>query len=357
VIAGPQYFGGLYPKGFVGSFFFGDYAQGFIGLLREGKKGVKVRRVADGVTPVNFTFAPDGDLAFVDYLRGTVRELVFSPANKAPRPLASASPSSGYAPLAVQFSSAGTIDPDGDPVSFDWDFGDGASGSGSGPAHTYTANGSYTVRVTATDGRGGAASATTVVTVGNKAPTAAIVSPGPGTHSRDGEPVALVATGSDPEGGPLPSSAFDWDVTLVHKDHEHPLGDFIGAATQFVAVRDHDSDSHYEVTLTVTDGRGLSTVLPPVPVPPETIRLAIRSKPAGIKLSYGGRAVTTPLSVDASIGFLANLSAPETVMVKGRPYHFAGWSRKGRRVQVFPIPDHDTTLRARFKPGPAAPPD
>ena len=39
--------------------------------------------------------------------------------------------------------------------------------------------------------------------------------------------------------------------------------------------------------------------------------------------------------------------------VKGRPYHFAGWSQKGKRVQVFPIPDHDTTVRARFKPGPA----
>lgn len=353
VIVGPRYPGGLYPKKFRGAFFFGDYAEGFIKLLRKGKGAVKVTEIANGVTPVDFTFAPNGDLVFVDYQRGAIRELVFSPANKAPRPLVAASPSSGYAPLAVRFTTDGTTDPDGDAVSFEWDFGDGSGGSGPAPSHTYTANGSYTVRVTATDGRGGTASATTVVTVGNKAPTATIVSPDPGRRSRGGQPVSLAATGSDPEGGPLPSSAFDWDVTLVHKDHEHPLGDFPGASTQFVAVRDHDADSHYEITLTVTDGQGLSTVLPPVSVSPEMVRLSIRSKPKGVRLSYGGRAVKAPLTVDSAIGFLAELSAPDEVTVKGRPYHFAGWSQKGKRVQVFPVPDHDTTVRATFKPGSA----
>jgi glucose/arabinose dehydrogenase len=352
VIIGPQYPGGLYPKNFNGSFFYGDYALGFIGLLRKGKGSVKVRQIVNGVTPVDFTFAPNGDLVFVDYQRGAIRELVYSPANKAPRPVATASPSSGHAPLTVQFSPAGTTDPDGDAVSYDWDFGDGSPHSSQdGPAHTYTANGSYTVRLTASDGRGGTASATIVVTVGNTAPSATILAPTAATLSRDGEPVALQATGTDPETGALSSAAFNWDVTLVHKDHEHPLGDFAGAATQFTTVRDHDADSHYEVTLTATDGQGLSTTLPPVSVYPETVELAIRSHPKGVKLSYGGRGVKAPLTVDAAIGFLANLSAPEQVTIKGRPYHFAGWSQKGKRVQIFPIPDHSDVVKARYKPG------
>ncbi|MGZ5340015.1 MAG: PQQ-dependent sugar dehydrogenase [Solirubrobacterales bacterium] len=353
VIIGPQYPGGLYPKDFNGSFFYGDYALGLIGLLHEGKGGVKVRRVANGVTPVDFNFAPNGDLVFVDYQRGAIRELVFSPANKSPRPQITASPSSGHAPLGVQFSAAGTLDPDGDAISYAWDFGDGGSSAGPAPAHTYAANGSYNVRLTASDGRGGTATTTTVVTVGNTAPTATILAPTPTTLSRDGQAVALQATGTDPEGGPLGSSAFDWDVTLVHKDHEHPLGEFVGASTQFTAIRDHDADSHYAVTLTVTDGQGLSTMLPPVNVNPETVKLAIRSKPKGVKLSYGGRAVKAPLTVDAAIGFLANLSAPETATIKGREYHFAGWSQKGKRVQIFSIPDHETKILARYRPGPA----
>jgi glucose/arabinose dehydrogenase len=356
VIVGPQYPGGLYPKSFNGSFFYGDYALGFIGLLRKGKGKVKVSRIIDGVTPVNFKLGPNGDLVFVDYQRGAIRELVFSPANKAPQPQIAASPSSGKAPLGVQFSPAGTIDPDGDPITYAWDFGDGGSSVGAAPAHTYTSNGSYTARLTASDGRGGTATATTVVTVGNTAPSAAILAPTAATLWRAGQPVALQARGTDPESGALGSAAFEWDVTLVHKDHEHPLGEFTGASTQFTTVRDHDADSHYEVTLTVTDGQGLATTLPPVSVNPETVKLAIRSKPKGVKLSYGGRGVKAPLTVDAAIGFLANLSAPEQVTIKGRLYHFTGWSQRGKRVQIFPIPDRDAKVRAIYKPGPATGP-
>jgi outer membrane protein assembly factor BamB len=46
-------------------------------------------------------------------------------ANQAPTALASANPSAGPAPLSVQFSAAGSTDPDGAIASYAWDFGDG----------------------------------------------------------------------------------------------------------------------------------------------------------------------------------------------------------------------------------------
>jgi PKD repeat protein len=49
-----------------------------------------------------------------------------STVNVAPTADAQATPSEGVAPLVVAFSSAGTSDPDGTVVSYDWDFGDGS---------------------------------------------------------------------------------------------------------------------------------------------------------------------------------------------------------------------------------------
>lgn len=61
---------------------------------------------------------------------------------------------SGEAPFSVNFSANGT-DPDGDPLTYSWDFGDGSSGSGANPSHTYQNVGSYTAVVTTRDNRGG----------------------------------------------------------------------------------------------------------------------------------------------------------------------------------------------------------
>ena len=78
----------------------------------------------------------------------------------------SASPTSGTAPLTVQFTDAST----GDPVSWSWSFGDGGASSLRNPDHTYTAAGTYTVSLTAT-GAGGSDTETKtgLITVGEPA--------------------------------------------------------------------------------------------------------------------------------------------------------------------------------------------
>jgi PKD repeat protein len=69
--------------------------------------------------------------------------------------VASATPASGGVPLVVQLSSAGSSDPDLDPLTVAWSFGDGSGSSAASPSHTYTAGGRYQVILTVTDGRGG----------------------------------------------------------------------------------------------------------------------------------------------------------------------------------------------------------
>jgi aryl-phospho-beta-D-glucosidase BglC (GH1 family)/chitodextrinase len=75
--------------------------------------------------------------------------------NQAPVAAVSANPQSGIVPLQVNFSAAGSTDPDGDVLSYNWNFGDGTQGSGISVSHTYTAAGSYPATVTVNDGNGG----------------------------------------------------------------------------------------------------------------------------------------------------------------------------------------------------------
>jgi DNA/RNA endonuclease G (NUC1) len=74
-------------------------------------------------------------------------------------------PYSGFMNLAIAMSAAGSSDPDGDALTYAWDFGDGATGSGASVTHAYGAAGSYTVTVTVTDTRGLVDVVTTSVTV------------------------------------------------------------------------------------------------------------------------------------------------------------------------------------------------
>lgn len=90
---------------------------------------------------------------------------VTSPPNQLPVAVASGTPTSGYAPLPVTFSSAGSLDADGSIVSYSWDFGDGSTATGASPSKIYTVPGNYTAKLTVTDNVGGTASATVPVSV------------------------------------------------------------------------------------------------------------------------------------------------------------------------------------------------
>lgn len=82
-----------------------------------------------------------------------------------PVALASATPTSGTAPLTVNFSSAGSYDPDGSAISYSWNFGDGsASSTAANPSHVYAA-GNYTSTLTVTDASGAASLATLLISV------------------------------------------------------------------------------------------------------------------------------------------------------------------------------------------------
>jgi glucose/arabinose dehydrogenase len=358
VIVGPHYGDGPYPDSFNGGYFYGDYAQAFIALI-DVKKKAKATPLIGGIAPVELKLGPDGNLHFVDFITGAVRKLVYSPNNKAPTARIFASPTSGPGPnMTVNFSALDSSDPDGNSLSYRWDFDDDGvvDSTSASDSFTFTGNGTYTARLTVNDGTTTATANQTII-VGNTVPTASIVTPTGATLSRAGEVVTLQATGTDAEDGTLPPSAFHWSVVLFHKQHQHPLGTFTGNPAQFVAVDDHDADSHYEVTLRVTDAGGpglgsLSTTAGPVSVLPESVPLRIMSRPRGVELSYGGREVKAPKKIKAAaIGFAANLSAPAEAKVDGDTYNFVRWKHGGRRSQIYTIPAEASKVIAIYKKG------
>src|ERR671910_577743 len=87
----------------------------------------------------------------------TYRTVEASPPPGPPTASFTAAPTSGPAPLAVQFTDTSS----GAPTQWVWGFGDGATSVEPNPAHTYTRAGTYTVGLTVTNA-GGSNTATQV---------------------------------------------------------------------------------------------------------------------------------------------------------------------------------------------------
>jgi outer membrane protein OmpA-like peptidoglycan-associated protein len=92
-----------------------------------------------------------------------------TPANQVPR-AALRVPAEGNINDLLRFDATGSVDPDGDPLTYTWDFGDGSRDTftfGVG-THRYSAIGRYPVRVTVDDGKGGSDTAEGVITIVSK---------------------------------------------------------------------------------------------------------------------------------------------------------------------------------------------
>ncbi len=91
------------------------------------------------------------------------------PSNQAPSLSATATPTSGSAPLTVSFASNAT-DPDGFIAAYYWDFGDGGSSTQAAASHVYQSAGTFTARVTVTDNGGATATSSMTITATGSTP-------------------------------------------------------------------------------------------------------------------------------------------------------------------------------------------
>lgn len=106
----------------------------------------------------------------------------------------------------ITFDGSASSDPDGDSLTYTWDFGDGTIGTGVSPTHAFISRGTFTITLTVSDGTETSAPAEVTITIANQPPTANAGGPYTGVRN-----VAITFDGSastDPEIDPL---RYDWD--------------------------------------------------------------------------------------------------------------------------------------------------
>jgi PKD repeat protein len=134
--------------------------------LTAGTYSVKVDGVGKGTPTTGYS---DYGSVGAFTLTGTLPTA--APTNVAPTAVASATPTSGVAPVVVAFSSAGSTDSDGVITSRSWNFGDGSPASSADTSHTYTTAGTFTATLTVTDDDGATDTDTTTIVVSNPSPS------------------------------------------------------------------------------------------------------------------------------------------------------------------------------------------
>ena len=369
VTGGFVYHGSQFPAEYRGSYFFADYTQNWIRRMtfdaNGNVTGVVNFEPADGSVDgpygdiVYLTEGPDGALYYVDLgysdVGGTfgvskIRRIRYLQANQAPVAIASGNPTSGPAPLAVSFSSAGSSDPEGQPLTYSWTFGDGGTSTAANPTHTYTQAGQYSARLTVSDGVNSTLSLPITVSAGQK-PVAAILTPQDGSFFVAGDVISYSGSATDADDGTLPASAFTWNIDFLHEGHVHPgtpvTGVKSGSFTIPTSGHDFSGNTRYRITLTVTDSSGLIDTKS-VTIWPTKVNLSFDTSPTGMTLYLDGIAKSTPFVYDTLVGFTHTIEGRNQTL-GSTTYTFSSWSDGGAQMHSIVVRATNQSYVATFQ--------
>jgi len=351
---------GLWPAPYDGAYLFTDYVCNKIfRLVPSGNSFTATDFATNAGGPVAMTFGPYNGTQALYYAAigsGQIRRIAYTgAANRPPLAVIAATPSSGPAPLTVSFDSAGSSDPDGDALSFDWDFGDSAPHA-STPAVTHQyALGTFTATLRVSDGKGGSATATARIDSGNTAPQPVISAPAAALRYRVGQSITLQGSASDREDGPLAGSSLSWRVILHHNTHIHPfLAPTPGSSVSITTIPPEDlaatSTSYLEIELTATDTKGLTATVTQ-DLRPNLVDITFASVPAARRLLVNGDIVTATRTLVSWEAYTLNVVAPLQKNGAGQWLALASWADGGpvpNRAIVTPAAP--STYTATFAP-------
>ncbi|MEV1328560.1 ThuA domain-containing protein [Micromonospora costi] len=228
------------------------------------------------LAPIDSTFGPEGSLYVLDWGGGFGRDnpdsglyrVDFISGSRSPEAKATATPDSGHAPLEVRFDGAPSSDPEGEPLTYAWDFdGDGTVDSTDrAPAHTYTADGVYDARLTVTDPHGKTGTTTVPITVGNTRPDVRFELPPTGAFFDFGDEISWNLTVTDAEDTQIDDADVVIQPALGHDEHAHPAEPLHGrtgtVATSLGGGHSDDMNVFYAIDGRYTDSGGTGDIPP-----------------------------------------------------------------------------------------------
>ena len=166
-----------------------------------------------------------------------------------PQAIFTASPTEHLTPFTANFDGTLSYDPDGEIISYLWNFGDGGAADGAQAAHLYEENGEYVVKLIVVDDRGHSASSTVEILALNP-PPAATFSYSPRSVYDD---EFIIGAGE--------TVTFDGSASSDNEELVAYLWNFGDGTTANGTIVEHEYKwpGTYNVTLTVTDNDGGTT--------------------------------------------------------------------------------------------------
>jgi glucose/arabinose dehydrogenase len=345
-----------FPSEYVGRYFFGDYCGGFIRVLSPPGYGSSTGFATGIGSLVDIQVHPDGSLYYLARSGGELYRVTYTATSTAPTISSHPASITRAAGQTATFSvtASGTA-----PLQFQWQR-NGANISGAtSSSYTFTvtaADNGAQFRAVVSNAAGSALSNSATLTVpANAAPNATITAPVSGTTYRGGQTLTFSGTGSDPEDGALPASAFTWRVDFHHDTHTHPhMPATTGVTSGTFTIADRGETSanvFYRVYLTVRDSAGLTTTRS-IDVTPRTSVIRLESNVPNAQLTLDGSPVNAPLSITGVEGVIRTIGVITPQTAGGTSYEFANWSDGGQASHEVVTPTADTTYTAMFQPVP-----
>jgi cytochrome c len=211
-----------FPAYYEGNWFAADLARGWIMAIRIDADGNydSMERFVPSYRPseiIDIKFGPEGDLYVLDYgstwfAKSDDSQLVrieYNGGNRPPTVQMTSNTTGGITPFTVAFSSAGSSDPDGDPLTFEWTIESAMGGEPKvftepNPTVTFEREGIYSATLTVSDPAGATASDTIDIIAGNTPPAVTLdVKAANQTFFAPGEPVSYSVQVNDREDGSL----------------------------------------------------------------------------------------------------------------------------------------------------------
>ncbi len=340
-----------FPSAYVGQYFFADFCSGWIRKMNPADN--TVTDFASGISsPVDLQVGPDGQLYYLARGSGSIFKIRYT-ANQSPTIAVHPSSQTISVGHSVTFSvtANGTA-----PLSYQWQR-NGVNISGANSAsytiQSVTANDNGAqFRVVVSNNFGSATSNSATLTVTpNNPPVGNITAPAAGTLYTAGETISYAGTGSDPEDGALPPSAFTWQVDFHHDAHTHPFIPATSGVTSgsftIPTTGETSSNVWYRITLTVRDAQG-ATHTSFRDVTPRKSTITLASSPTGLQLTLDGQPITAPQAITSVVGMTRSLGVVSPQTLGGITYQFSSWSDGGAATHNISTPLNNTTYTATF---------